>query len=58
MKSGLMKAKEVAQFLGISIRQLFNIRNSDKDFPGPIIIGKVNRWGRDEIVQYLENKSR
>ena len=52
----LLNAKEVASTLGISERQVWRLDGSGL-LPEPTRIGRIVRWYREELVQWVARKS-
>jgi len=50
--------KEVADYAGVSQRQIRKIRSSWGTFPQPKLRMKTPRFDRDEIVNFFQNEYR
>ncbi len=48
-----VSAKELANLLGVSLRQVWRL-NSTGRLPRPVRLGGSVRWRRDEIVAFVE----
>ena len=48
-----ISARELAQMLGVSLRQIWRLNASGK-LPRPLRIGGSVRWSRQEIVEWFE----
>lgn len=53
----VLRPREAAEYLGISLRQLYNIEERDKRFPRKIIFSKrCVGFSRDSLDAYLQQK--
>lgn len=52
--SELLKVKQVADFLGVSVRQVWNLR-TEKLLPQPVRLGRSSRWRRSELLAWIDS---
>lgn len=50
-----LTAKDIAAHLGISRSGVYSLMRSSQ-FPAPIKIGRLSRWKRQEVIQWLEEQ--
>ena len=49
----LLKVNEVAEFLGVSTRHVWNLR-TEGFLPDPVRLGRSARWRRTELVAWVD----
>ena len=49
-----ISARELAEMLNVSLRQVWRLNSADK-LPKPIRLGGSVRWDRDEILTWFKN---
>jgi predicted DNA-binding transcriptional regulator AlpA len=52
----LLRPREVAALLSVSLRSIYHQISRDPRFPASVRIGRARRWLRDEIVDYLKTR--
>lgn len=52
----VLKAEQVAELLGISVRSVWRF-SSAGELPGPISIGRSKRWDRRTIEEFIRQKA-
>jgi predicted DNA-binding transcriptional regulator AlpA len=45
---------DVAYFLKVSVRHVYNLRTSDRTFPEPVKVGTALRWPPRAVPSWLE----
>lgn len=53
VQSTLMGVNDVAGFLGVSARQVWNLRSQGL-LPEPVRLGRSSRWRRAELVAWID----
>ena len=53
VQSTLMGVNDVADFLGVSARQVWNLRSQGL-LPEPVRLGRSSRWRRAELVAWVD----
>ena len=49
----LMNVNQVAEFLGVSVRQVWNLRTEGL-LPQPVRLGRSSRWRRSELIAWVD----
>ena len=58
MEEKLMKVREIAELLSLSLQGTYRLINRTKDFPEGIKLGvRIKRWKRSEVLEWIEKKS-
>ena len=58
MEEKLMKVREIAELLSLSLQGTYRLINRTKDFPEGINLGvRMKRWKRSEVLEWIEKKS-
>ena len=52
VESALMGVNDVAEFLGVSTRQVWNLRSQGL-LPDPVRLGRSSRWRRAELAAWV-----
>jgi predicted DNA-binding transcriptional regulator AlpA len=50
----MMRASEVAAYLGVSVSKVWRLTKSESAFPHPVRIGSSTRWDRVSIDRHLD----
>ena len=50
----LMNVSQVAEFLGVSARQVWNLRSGGL-LPEPVRLGRSSRWRRSELIAWVDS---
>lgn len=50
----MMRASEVAAYLGVSVSKVWRLTKSESAFPHPVRIGNSTRWDRVSIDRHLD----
>jgi predicted DNA-binding transcriptional regulator AlpA len=45
---------DVAEFLRVSVRHVYNLRTTDATFPQPVPVGRALRWPSDVVPEWLK----
>ena len=58
MEEKLMKVREVAEMLSMSLQATYRFISRTEDFPEGINLGvRTKRWKRSEILEWIDKKS-
>ena len=59
MEAQILRRPHLAKYLGVSLRQTYNMEEADPDFPRKIVFSpRCVGWRRDAIDRYLASKER
>ena len=53
LKATLLTVGQVADFLGVSVRQVWNLRSQGL-LPEPVRLGRSSRWRRVELMAWVD----
>jgi predicted DNA-binding transcriptional regulator AlpA len=57
MQAAILRPPQAAQFIGCSLRQLYNIERNDPDFPRKIVFSpRCVGYRREALDAYLQRK--
>ena len=57
MQAEILRPPQAAKYCGMSLRQLYNIAESDPDFPRKIVFSaRCVGWRRESLEQWLREK--
>lgn len=57
--TGILRPPKAAKYVGVSLRHLYNIEESDPDFPRKIVFSKrCVGYRRESLDRWLERKER
>ena len=53
----LIRTKQVAEMLGVSVTTLWRIRKNDPDFPAPVVDrDRSKKWAHGDVIAYLSRQ--
>lgn len=55
MSDVYLDVRDVASYLKISVRKVFNLR-TDRELPPAVLVGRTPRWRKSEIDSFLSNR--
>ena len=57
MEEKLMKARDVAEMLSMSLQATYRFIRETEDFPEGINLGvRIKRWKRSEVLEWIEKR--
>lgn len=58
MEEKLMRVREVAEMLSMSLQATYKFISKTEDFPEGINLGvRMKRWKRSEVLEWIEKRS-